>query len=352
MEIRFYTREMEFIGVTENQSSLIWTRRYDTPGEFELHAPITDYNLQLMQRENLVWIKGKKDCGSIEDLEITEGSEEAEIIAKGRFTPAYMDRRLIKSTVNFSGTYEDAMYYLPTICEEIPLVEYAEPSGITDEVTFQATYKNLLDYEEKLASAAGYGFRYAPDFENQVLTFEVYQGTDRSMEQDDVPRVIFSDEYANLESVSYRVNDQCYKNVAYVGGEGEGSERTYITVALDGYEDAEGMDLRELFVDAKDISSEDLTEDEYLAELMQRGLEKLEENAFSESVECDTEPDGNFKYEDDYDIGDIVTVRKSSWGIEKSLRLTEMQEVYESEARSLVPIFGDPLPETVDWSDE
>lgn len=42
MEVRIYDRDLNFKGVIENHTSLIWTRKYYEPGNFEIHAPITE----------------------------------------------------------------------------------------------------------------------------------------------------------------------------------------------------------------------------------------------------------------------------------------------------------------------
>ena len=64
-----------------------------------------------------------------------------------------------------------------------------------------------------------------------------------------------------------------------------------------------------------------------------------------------TLPEVNFKYKRDYDLGDIVTVNKKAWGIKMEKRITEIQEVYENGGFQIVPTFGNPLPDTVDLSD-
>lgn len=347
MEIRFYNAQMMLQGVMEDQRSLIWTRKYFEPGNFELHAPITDSNLRLTKRGNLIWLKGYQEAGVIEDRTISESSSAREITAKGRFLSSYMDRRLIKSTVNYSGTVEDAMRQLLAGVTAIPLVELGSRNGFPETVSFQATYKNLLTYENKLAMASGIGFRFRPDFTGKRIFFETYKGADRTISQRTNSRVIFSEEYDNLNSVTYRENDQLYKTVAYVGGEGEGSERVYVQVGS-----GSGLELREVFVDAKDLRSEDLTAEEYTAQLTQRGLDTLAEDIISEAFDCETAPGMNFSYRSDYDLGDIVTVRKESWGMQANLRITELQEVYEHEIMTVVPTLGSALPETIDWSDE
>lgn len=347
MEARIYDRDLNFKGIIENHTSLIWTRKYFEPGNFEIHAPITDGNLQLLKKGNIISKRGSAEAGVIEDLENEESDIKNEITAKGRFLSAYMDRRLIKSTVNFSGKIEIAMRQLLTGATAIPLVELGALNDFSEKVEFQATMKNLMQYETKLARAGAIGYRFRPDFRNKKIFFETYKGADRTTTQGINSRVIFSESYNNLNNVIYKYNDQQYRTKAIVGGEGEGAARVYVEVG-----GGEGLDLRELFVDAKDIQSEGLTAAEYRAALTQRGREALATNVISESVECETEADINFKYKVHYDLGDIVTVKKKKWGIVLNQRITELQEVYEYGGMYVVPTMGDALPEKIDWSDK
>lgn len=346
MEIRIYNQEMDFRGVMENQTSLIWSRKYFEPGSFELYTPITDDNLKLTKRGNLIWMRGSDEAAVIEDRKLEESDTKNEITLKGRFLSSYMDRRLIKGTTNFKGKVEVAMRQLLSGVEPIPRVKLGELQGFEEEVEFQATYKNLLEYEKKLAKSAGLGFRFRPDFDEKVIYFEVYRGVNRTISQGVNNRVIFSEAYNNLNNTIYRENDQLYKNVAYVGGEGEGSDRAIVKVG-----EAYGLDLREVFVDAKDIRKENMTTEQYNAKLKTRGKETLDNDVISSSFECDTGADMNYKYKINYDLGDVVTVKKKAWGITEDKRMTEAREVYEYGGRRIEPTFGDSLPETIDWSD-
>ena len=349
MEIRIYDADLNFIGLLENQTSLLWRRKYYEPGEFELCAPITGYNIALFKLGRLVWFRGAVDAGIIESLSLKQASDENQIVASGRFLPAYMDRRLIKQTLNFSGTVENAMRQLLSGVVAIPHVSLEEPHGYTERVEFQATYKNLLAYEEKLAQYANYGIRFRPNFTEKTITFEIFQGLDHSKSQHDRSRVIFSERYDNLKEVTYLDNDQLLKNVVYVGGQGEGSARTVVIV---GDNESRGLERRELFVNATDISPDDITTAEYLAALRQRGEEALAENARAKSFECVTEPSINFVYGRDYDLGDIVTVEKADWGISEELRITELTEIYENGEMQIEPVFGTPLPEKINWEED
>lgn len=349
MEIRIYDANMDFQGIIENQRSLLWNRQYDETGDFELHCPITPYNIGLLQMGNVVWKKDAADAGIIESRHIEEDADIKEIVVSGRFLTAYMDRRLVRPTFNFTGRAEVAMRTILSNAATIPRVMLGDLQGYTENIEFQATYKKLLSIEQKIAKQAQLGFRFRPSFTQKRISFEVYKGVDRSMGQSDRARVIFSEDYRNLNRAVYEENEQVYSNICYVGGKGEGASRTYVTVGDIG---VTGLDRREVFLNASDISDENLTQEEYLEKLRQKGREKLAEDARYQYVECEAIPYGNFRYGIDYDLGDIVTVKKESWGITQNLRLSGVTEVYEDGTQTITPIFGNPVPIKANWEDD
>ena len=350
MEVRFYTPDLDLIGIMENQSYVNWSRRYYEPGSVTIHAPITADNLYMTQLGNLVWIKGRDEAAVIEDRTIEEGAKTNRITVVGRFLSSYMDRRLIMPKVNFSGYVEVAMRQLLSHATAIPLVELGTLQGFTDTVTFQATYKNLLAYQEKLAESASYGFRFRPDFVAKRIYFEVYKGKDRTLSQSDNSRVVFSETYNNLSNIQLRETDKIYKNCVYVGGQVDEDTGTRTIVSFG--TDTTGLERRELFVDARDLSPDDLTEAEYENKLLQRGHDKALEYSESTAIECETNADSNFRYRYDYDLGDVVSVRKQNWGVTLDLRITGIDEVYERGSTRIVPTFGTPIATAIDWSDD
>ena len=349
MEVRVYSQDLRFQGVSENQTSIIWTRKYFETGEFEIHVPITPENVRLYRLTNLVWLQGAVEAGVIEDLQYIETNNSNEIVAKGRFLESYMDRRVVHPTVNFTGYTEVGMRTLLSgLAESFPYVELGELQGFDEEVSFQCTWKNLLDIETKLAKSSNLGFRFRPDFTARKIYFEVYKGLDRTRNQHARSYTEFSDDFDNINSATYSINDQLEKTIAYVAGEGEGASRVVVEV---GDTEGTGYNRRELYVDARDISSADLTTDQYRAALIQRGIEKLNENVFSSYLECSTLPMGNFNYKVNYDLGDVVTTKKTNWGVGQDLRITEVQEIYEHGAMEVRPTLGTPLPTTLNMED-
>lgn len=348
MEIIVYDRNLYRLGTIENHTSLQWHRKYYECGTFELHAPVTDENLFLLQPGNIIRPKGKAEAAVIRgDQEEEESTLLNEMVRNGYFLPIYFNDRMTGPQFTYTGTCEDAMRYIIGRAEQIPLLEIAEGIGDGTEITFQATYKNVLTYLSKLARYCEVGFRVVPDFKLKKMTFETYKGVNRTRQQGNNPRVIFSEGYNNLNRAKHTYSDETYKTRIVVGGAGEGAERTYVVVG-----GGSGFDLREGFLDAKDINKDDFaTNDAYLEALRTRGREALNQNSVFENFEAEVEADVNFVYGIDYDLGDIVTVDKKKWNKVLDLRITEACEVYEYGGMYVVPTFGDALPTIINWDE-
>lgn len=404
MELYIYSPSA-LLGVVDSTSSVRWRRKYFEPGEVEIHLPATAENLELCAIGHVIRRIGCDETAIIEGQAV-DGDD---LTLTGRMLSSVLDRSIISKTYNFSGTYEAAMLTLISEASRAsPQVTAGTAQGFTDAMSAQITWKNLLTVEEKLSLASTIGFKML--FEPGAWKFQTYKGTDRSIGQSVNPFVFFSDEFGNLTLPKYTRDVTALKNFAYVAGEGEGSDRTIVTVDQTG-----GGERRELYVNASDASStataEDdftgdgttvafilsrtptnissitvggtatsdytlsgntvtftaapasgasvvilsdytMTTEEYAAVLRQRGIEALAACPESESFEADGEDIANFAYRQDWDLGDIVTVQYTKLGLSTNQRITEVEEVYENGTATVTPTFGTPLPETLDLGDD
>lgn len=351
--VKVYDMKLQRAGAIDVFRSLIWTRKYREAGTVEFHAALNQKNLALLQRGRILSMTGSVESALIEGIAADDFSNE--ITATGRMLSAGLSRRGIKTVVVVKEeSYEAVMRRLvdiSAITTENPLPDLAlgQEAGLGGLVTLQVSYKDLYTYLCKLSSCSNLGFRIRADYKEKVMYFEVYEGKDHSKNQRGNKQVTFSEVYRNINKATFTINDQNYKTHAVVFGEGEGTARKMLEATIDPA--ATGWERRELIVDARDISSDGLTADQYNSALIQRGNEKLAENGIVECLEATTLPNVNFTYKKDYDLGDIVTVNKKAWGIEMDKRITEIQEIYENGGFTIVPTFGDPQPETVDLSD-
>ena len=340
MELFIYDRQFNRLGTIDNHTELLWTRKYYECGEMELHCPVTPANMELLKPGNIVTKGDRTEAAVIRgDQAAEESNHHNGIICRGYFLPVYFGDRLTGPMVNFSGGDEDAMRFMINRAAPVPLLRIAPPSDVQEAIRFQATYRKLLAILTKIGRLADLGFRVVPDFREKTMTFETYRGIDRSFTQRDNARVIFSKSYGNLNSVKYEYSDLAFATKITVGGAGEGSERVFVTVG-----GGEGFNLREAFYDAKNINGEDMSGAEYVAALEAAGYGQLEKRKIMESIETEIVPSVNFIYGRDYDLGDIVTVEKTEWGIRQDIRITEICEVYEDGGMYIVPTLGHSLP--------
>lgn len=344
MELYIYDRDDGLVGVLEAATSIRWRRRYFEPGEVEIHVPASRGNLELLAEGRIIRRTDRIESAIIEGIKV-DGDD---LGITGRMLSSMLERAILSKRYTLKGTAEQAMLALiPEGARVVPELTAAEATGVGGGgVEIQATYKNLLTVEERLARAAGLGFRVR--YEPSVMAFEVYTGTDHSVLQKERPVVIFSDEFGNLADPQYTKTSTGYKNRAYVAGEGEGTDRVVVVVDL-----SEGEEIRELYVDARDIQQDENTsEDDYRAILYQRGLEKLAACQRIESFEGTGMSIENFVYMEDWDLGDIVTVYHADLGLIMHERVTEVEEVYEGGIFTFTPVFGSALPETLDLGDD
>ena len=106
------------------------------------------------------------------------------------------------------------------------------------------------------------------------------------------------------------------------------------------YGSSAGLDRYELYVDARDVSSqvEEGETIDYDAVLTARGVEALAEYGVIESFEGQVEPHYSYKYGKDYYLGDIVQV-VNEYGISSSARVTEVIETFDQDGYSIIPTF-------------
>lgn len=215
------------------------------------------------------------------------------------------------------------------------VVSAASTVAVHHGIRAQYTGNNLLETMQEVGKAYGLGFQAVTDDHAIVKPrIELMQGVDRSEGQARNSPVIFAAEYENLLSSSYLLDTTKYKNVAVVAGEGEGKARKRAI-----YGSASGLHRREVFVDARDLSTNDgeISDEDYTAQLMARGAENIAENPITEAFDGEIDTT-NFVLDEDYTLGDIVTV-ENEYGIRKNVRIAAIVECWDENGYTAIPTY-------------
>lgn len=209
-----------------------------------------------------------------------------DVTVTGRSLESILDRRIVWGQKLLSGNLQNG---IKTLLNEnvispsdsnrkIPnfiFKESTDPAITKLKLEAQYTGDNLYDVIQKICEEQGIGFKITLNDEKQFV-FELYAGSDRSYDQTENPYVIFSPKFENIINSNYIESKASLKTVTLVGGEGEGADRRYTTVG-----GGSGLNRRELFTDARDISSNvgsDDMDDWYIMNPSKEELENLLEN--------------------------------------------------------------------------
>ena len=344
----------ELVAIIDYYKSLIWTERYREAGDFELYLLADTTAIGSIEEGYYLQIQGSNMTMIVEQFEITTNTEEGNaLIITGRSLESILDRRIVWPQTTLSGNLQNGV---KTLITEALIRPVSDPSrkipGFTFEdstdplvtnLTLEAQYTgdNLYDVIISICETYNLGFRITLE-ENPEVTvdnpgpyifkFSLYAGVDRSYDQSVNEYVIFSSKFGNLISSNYLETQKPLKTIAYIAGEGEGAERkSEVTTILDGGEEVIGIKRRELFVDARDISSTvyddqggstTITDEEYSNLLIERGKEKLSENVITRTFEGEVENGMTFSYGTHFFMGDIVQI-VNEYGLEGTSRVIE-----------------------------
>ena len=341
----FFDKDLNLLGVVDKFISLRWRRKYFEAGEFEIVLPVTDYMKQFINPDVLVLRNNYNEAGIIETIEYEDDGTNEEVTLSGRFLSSLLERRIVKSKINFSGNVIEGMN---TIIDAMtPLTENWETEQVTmssPQIEFQVTYKNVYEYLCKLAEYSNIGFRVIPYPNSDVYMFEVWKGKDRTTEQNENEQYSFSDDNFNIEQGKLVISNKTKANYVLVGGAGEDANRTLVTVD----ENKTGFDRYEIFADQKSLSKQDLSDSAYKAKLRTVGEGKLSTGTFQLEVTALVQQD----YKDKWDLGDIVNIKKDKWDIYTTYRIIEVEEIIEDGKKTIYPTFGSPLASAWDEDDE
>jgi hypothetical protein len=327
MDLYVLNEDLELLCLIDCYTSFILNRKYYECGEFELNCALTDANLELLVKKNIIYRKDDEEVAIINYVEYSTDSDGQETIkVTGNFATIYLERRIAKGTTEYTDdTAENLIRTLiennatdPTDTDRtIPNFYLGDDNSITTSADYTLDNNNLLDDIENIAYTADLGFKTVFDTTAKTFTFEIYEGVDRTTSQSTNPRAIFCKEFENVLEQEYIDSLVDYKNYGYDSSDNESGDTT-------------GLDRYEIYTDDEDI-------DDY-----------LEDYEATQTFSCVINTNGNLVYKTDYDLGDEITFVSKKLGLTLDTRITEVQETYEEDGLSLDITFGDSAPTIID----
>lgn len=338
----FFDTDLDMLGIVDSFISLRWRRKYFEAGEFEVVLPVTEYIMKWLNTDIIIMRNNYSEAGIIETIEFRDDGDNEEVVISGRFLSCLLERRIIKSKINFSGKTIEGMNTI--VNAMTPFTSSWETEAVTMDsptISFQATYKNVYDYLCRLSEYSNIGFRVVPNVDSKVYMFEAWKGLDRTVSQKTNQQYSFSDDSYNIEKGSLVISTKTQVNYVLVGGQGEDESRVVVEVK----DNSSGFNLHETFCDQKTLSKDGLTDIDYKEQLKDIGVSKLNSGTFKLEVTATDRDD----YKKKWDVGDIVNIKKTKWNIYTTYRIIEVEEIIEDGKKTILPSFGSPIASA--WND-
>ena len=346
MELAILNKNFEVLDIIDYFKSIEWVKRYCDTGDFVLNVVANAHTVQILKERNYIAREDDEKIYQIEKIYLKSDADEGDVLnISGRSIEKILAQRIIWKQTSTTGG-ETAEDFIRRIITEnainptdkkrkIQNLTLGKRMGFSEKLEKQLTGDNLLTAIKEICNTYQYGFEIVMN-EVGELVFNLYKGEDRSYRQNKNPFVIFSEDFDNVINSEYEYDETNITNVALIGGEGEGNERRFQTIGNN-----EGMDRYELFVDAKDVSSNngEISTSEYNNMLLERGKEKIAENTFIETYSGEIENTNTYVYKKDYELGDIVQI-VDKFGIESAARILEIIESENENGKRIVATYG------------
>ncbi|WP_239544118.1 siphovirus ReqiPepy6 Gp37-like family protein [Virgibacillus halotolerans] len=393
MPIRVYNEFLDLLGETDSYQSLQYERNYHGVGTFELHINRYMHGADNFQKGNIIALNKQENKAGIiltREIDLDESGKQSENFKlTGLTMDGIMNRRISippssTSHDRKSGDAETVMkHYVynnfidpAAKSRKLDILEIAPNQNRGEHVVWESRFKDIGKELEKISIESGLGWGIFVNFNTKKLVFDCFQAKNLTQNNEfGYSPVFFSPEFETIKSQNFIDSDADYKNVGYVGGQGEGVGRKIIELG-----NAAGWDRIETFVDARDIGTEDeetaeeLTDEEIEEMLIKRGNEKLSEMETVFSLEAEiltpitrksyeythegylhpAQTTGRyeakqqqitpFQYEKDFDLGDRVQIVNKSWELTMTAPIINFMEVHEPGGFRLEGTFGQTRP--------
>lgn len=377
--ITVFNKYFERIDVLRKYTFMQYVDKFNGVGEFKINAILCDENLYFFDENEVFFVAfDGMAMGRIDKVVKDSDSEfERTIEITGRMIKYKLQTSVVYKQQIYTGRTAEVVKQLVenNMCvgsvgsKRYINFEFNIPGDRLSEMTQinngQWTGGSVYDAVQPLLQQDNMGFEIVPVITDahEIGTqapitnimqwhFNILLGEDRTRNnvKGNKP-VVFSHSLSNLTRSTYEKDMKDYCNVAYVAGEGEGNDRTWIEAYQDGIKgtdnewDAVGWLRDELFVDARDlqktIDNKTYTDTEYKEMLIQRGKENLKDHIVFVSYDSTvTDENDKYKYGRDFYNGDFVTIVDNELGMEVDAQITEITKSREGSREILDITFG------------
>lgn len=336
MDVYALDSKFNLMSVGIPYGNLQWNRRYYEAGDFQMEVPLTVFDPSWAY----IGTDDRPELGMVQQVQTLADSPQS-VLVGGFFCEKMLDDKVVYP--RYKGDVSKTEQAVRTIFDryrsDLPIrLGAANDPLLGDRTQSDFSDDQLGDKIYRMLESRELSYRIRYDYADNRLTFEVWQGVDRTQSQSANPFQTFSMEFGNLLTRTVDMDDSDYKNYAIipVDADDSGKERTHYVIdwSNGGYKKTVVYDKRSEHPDEgeKDDNGNVTgaeTEAQFKARVIEECTEQLRNRAKVEDVNITAADTG--EYMRDYDLGDKCDVLLTDLGITMETRVVEVNEVFKAE---------------------
>jgi len=341
MELLTLDRNFQLVGTSQlPYINLQWNRKYFHCGDFSVQIVVDDYD----ENMRYIYSHSRPEVGMIQKVEYTTTLTGSFVQMSGFFLEGILDFKAVFPQYIGTGNIEVIARDMFTKYKEDLNVQLGDIQGLGDSIDIndssELTSEYLGEHLYSILRTQELSYRLRYDFMSGNMYFEVWQGIDRTQEQNTNNPVTFAEGLGTMENPAVIYDDSNWRNYAVVIG--TDANDTVVTVNIDR---ANGDIKRILLVDESGNKRDpnEQTLNQYRQSMALKGEEALWGHTKIINVEFDP-IDESFFYLDDYDLGDKCDIVIQNLGMSYQSRIIEIYEVIKENMSIHTLVFGEKIP--------
>lgn len=357
-----YNSNLEFIGEIIQINSLQTVKNLQSASTISLNVDLVQENITLLNTSNFLILNSE----TTEDAEIykiqyvqknlnSDGS--TSLVVQGRNLWYIFSYRALTQIYNFNNAnvgdiitemitnecikcknpnriYPNLHLGNLTLNESInyinPLASYSNPS--LDDI-LDTSITNVLQ-------AVGIGLQVKANLNTKIYTVSFIIGRDLTLESDSDNPIVLSNALNNITSEQFTLNTTNYTNVCYVSG--TVNNVTEQVMCIKGSIEASGYARQE---SATSCEIEGLNTKDYLSQYQAIGQSYIASQDIFKNSSVELNIDNtNYKFNEDFKLGDLITFISEEWNIKESIEVCQVTETWSDGGYSVSLQLGKEQP--------
>lgn len=191
--------------------------------------------------------------------------------------------------------------------------------------------ENLQTYAESLLQSFRMGLKARFEESEKLIYFDIFQGENKTLGQTEKRPVIFSRNMDALTGFNITESSKSKKTIIKVKGKVNNSDTPFYAEAGAG----SGITRLESFQSLNDVAT--YSGADYVQSLAQTG--ELVLNGFERVIDAEIDAK-TYKYRQDYNVGDLVTIVIDDFNLSYNVRVLEVCESYDTNGYLITLILG------------